>query len=416
MYNENFIDKETEKKIISQKIEYLTNETKSNDFLNFIVSKISNISAPQVQNRAIQIISLLIRKDIPYSLLKKYMFEGLPDDILSLRPLIWKIALGYLSLNTDNWENDINKNRNLYNNYKQKYMFDFLYFDLNKAKNEDPLSKKTKKNIWNNLFNDQELYQTIHKDILRTRSNMNFVSMPNNKNNISSEIIIEKAINKKNQINIKNSLLNNNIDTFETNADVMNRILFIYAKLHNDVCYIQGMNDLLAPIYYCFSNDNSPKFKNYLEEDSFIIFEKLMNIIKDIFIRTKDNEPEGINTKFKNINTLLQIVDNELFLHLKKNSVKIEYYAFKWITLFFTQDFEMPDVLRLWDSILCEPDIFEFLDLLVLSPLIIKKKSLMKENMSGILMILQNFEGIKVFNLIQTAVKIRNYLNDKCQF
>ena len=410
------VDEESKKQMITQKIQYLSEETKSNDFLNSIVDKIKNIKATQVQYRITQIISLLIRSDIPYSLLKKYMFDGLPDDILSLRPLIWKISLGYLSLNTENWENDLSTNRNLYNTYKKKYMLDIIFFDLNKAKNEDPLSNKTKTDLWNNYFDDQELYQTIHKDVLRTRSNMNFVSMPSvtNKNSISSDIILKTAIDAKDQGNISNNLFLSK--DFETNADVMNRILFIYAKLHPDVSYVQGMNELLAPIYYCFSNDNSPKFKNFVEEDSFITFEKLMNVIKDIFIRIKDNEPEGINTKFKNIISMLQMVDNELYCHLKNNNVKIEYYAFKWLTLFFTQDFEMPDVLRLWDSILSEPDIFEFLNLLVLAPLILKRKFLINESMAGILMILQNIEGITVLDLIQTGIKIRNILNNKCKF
>ena len=410
------VDEESKKQMITQKIQYLSEETKSNDFLNSIVDKIKNIKATQVQYRITQIISLLIRSDIPYSLLKKYMFDGLPDDILSLRPLIWKISLGYLSLNTENWENDLSTNRNLYNTYKKKYMLDIIFFDLNKAKNEDPLSNKTKTDLWNNYFDDQELYQTIHKDVLRTRSNMNFVSMPSvtNKNSISSDIILKSAIDAKDQGNISNNLFLSK--DFETNADVMNRILFIYAKLHPDVSYVQGMNELLAPIYYCFSNDNSPKFKNFVEEDSFITFEKLMNVIKDIFIRIKDNEPEGINTKFKNIISMLQMVDNELYCHLKNNNVKIEYYAFKWLTLFFTQDFEMPDVLRLWDSILSEPDIFEFLNLLVLAPLILKRNFLINESMAGILMILQNIEGITVLDLIQTGIKIRNILNNKCKF
>jgi hypothetical protein len=51
----------------------------------------------------------------------------------------------------------------------------------------------------------------------------------------------------------------------ETNSQIMNRILFIYAKIHQEVCYVQGMNDLLAPIYYCFSKDNNPENKNFVE-------------------------------------------------------------------------------------------------------------------------------------------------------
>lgn len=38
----------------------------------------------------------------------------------------------------------------------------------------------------------------------------------------------------------------------EQHADVLHRILFIYAKLNPGIKYIQGMNEVLAVLYYCF--------------------------------------------------------------------------------------------------------------------------------------------------------------------
>lgn len=32
-----------------------------------------------------------------------------------------------------------------------------------------------------------------------------------------------------------------------------------------------------------------------------------------------------------------------------------QYYAFRWITLLLTQEFNFPDVLRLWDTIIAAP-------------------------------------------------------------
>jgi hypothetical protein len=227
-------------------------------------------------------------------------------------------------------------------------------------------------------------------------------------------MIVQAAIDLQNNIGLSHKLRKQS--DFETNADVMNRILFIYAKIHDDVSYIQGMNDLLAPIYYCFSIDDNPEFKHYVEADSYITFEKLMDVIKDIFIRVKDNEPGGINYRLKEIGNLLKIIDYELFLHLERNKVKMEFYGFRWMTLFFTQDYEMSDIMRLWDSILSDPEIFEFLYLLILAPLIIKKKEIMKEKMAGIMMTLQNLEDISIYSLVSTALELRNELNKKCRF
>lgn len=38
----------------------------------------------------------------------------------------------------------------------------------------------------------------------------------------------------------------------ETHADVLARILFIYAKLNPGIRYVQGMNEILAVLYFCF--------------------------------------------------------------------------------------------------------------------------------------------------------------------
>ena len=409
-------DLENEINILNTKISILEEESKSNNSIHYIISQLVLLKSIKIKSKIIDIISLLISKKIPFNLLQKKMFEGIPDDIPSLRPLIWKISLNYLSLEPNEWKNDLNKNRALYLSYKKKYMSN-LFPNIkkkSKIKKEDPLNLKPN-SLWEKYYKDKELYENIKKDILRTKSNMNFVSMPSLTNKIipSKETVIQAAIELKEHIGISQKIKNKK---FETNADVMNRILFIYAKIHDNVKYVQGMNDLLAPIYYCFSIDNNPENIKFIEADSYIIFEKLMDIIKMIFIRVKDNEPGGINFRLEEIGNLLKIIDYELFLHLQKNKVKLEFYAFRWMTLFFTQDFEMPDILRLWDSIFSDPEIFEFLYLLILSPLIIKKNEIMKEKMSGIMMIIQNLEDITIYDLIFTATKIRNELNKKCRW
>ena len=37
-----------------------------------------------------------------------------------------------------------------------------------------------------------------------------------------------------------------------THSDILARILFIYAKLNAGLSYVQGMNEILAVLYYCF--------------------------------------------------------------------------------------------------------------------------------------------------------------------
>jgi len=39
------------------------------------------------------------------------------------------------------------------------------------------------------------------------------------------------------------------------NQEALKRILFIFAKLNPGIRYVQGMNEVLAPLYYVFKTD-----------------------------------------------------------------------------------------------------------------------------------------------------------------
>ena len=61
---------------------------------------------------------------------------------------------------------------------------------------------------------------------------------------------------------------------------------------------------------------------------------------------------------------IIKFFDRDLFNHLVNEKVELQYFAFRWYTLFFTQEFEMPDILRLWDSLFSE-DKFEFMNMIL---------------------------------------------------
>ena len=51
---------------------------------------------------------------------------------------------------------------------------------------------------------------------------------------------------------------------------------------------------------------------------------------------------------------LLGRKDPELGSTLTKLRVSPTFYGFRWITLLMTQEFDLPDVMRLWDSLLAD--------------------------------------------------------------
>ena len=166
-----------------------------------------------------------ISKEIINSILNK----GIPEALPCLRPLIWKALIGFYPLNDlSKWKDEtINKNKIYENDIIKKY--DYY-----------PDNIKEEKDI--NLINQ------INKDLPRTRFDCPFY-------------------------------MND-----PKNYDILRRILFCYAKEHKDVNYIQGMNEIIAIIFYIFSKDDNPFNKNYIESDSYFTFERLLEQIKDIFM------------------------------------------------------------------------------------------------------------------------------------
>lgn len=83
----------------------------------------------------------------------------------------------------------------------------------------------------------------------------------------------------------------------DTHADVLHRILFIYAKLNPGIKYVQGMNEVLAVIYYCYNEYDKDQIiipQKYFEADVFYSFSNIMQELRDGFLRELDKEKTGI--------------------------------------------------------------------------------------------------------------------------
>ena len=47
----------------------------------------------------------------------------------------------------------------------------------------------------------------------------------------------------------------------EAHWEVVERILFIYAKLNPGIAYVQGMNEIVGPLYYTFATDPNSEWR-----------------------------------------------------------------------------------------------------------------------------------------------------------
>ena len=85
----------------------------------------------------------------------------------------------------------------------------------------------------------------------------------------------------------------------EVHADSLSRILFIYAKLNPGIKYTQGMNEVLAIIYICFTHLTDAEMPiiepKYNEASLFHAFSNIMIDLRDGFLRELDKEESGIS-------------------------------------------------------------------------------------------------------------------------
>lgn len=113
---------------------------------------------------------------------------------------------------------------------------------------DHPLSVN-KDSTWNQYFKDQEIWDEIEKDVKRTRTDISFFYKAVDPtlifNNV--ELLMKQAECKRSELTQEQKE-----NYIETHADVLGRVLFIYAKLNPGVRYVQGMNEVLAVLYYCF--------------------------------------------------------------------------------------------------------------------------------------------------------------------
>ena len=91
-------------------------------------------------------------------------FSGIPSTNKNLRAIIWRLLLGSLPKETQDWQDQLESNLQIYDAFKKELIVEP---DLE----EDPLSKNGK---WNTFFKDQEIWELIEKDVKRTRTDMNF--------------------------------------------------------------------------------------------------------------------------------------------------------------------------------------------------------------------------------------------------
>ncbi|KAM5331062.1 TBC1 domain family member 13 isoform 2-T3 [Glossophaga mutica] len=194
----------------------------------------------------------------------------------------------------------------------------------------------------------------------------------------------------------------------EAHWEVVERILFIYAKLNPGIAYVQGMNEIVGPLYYTFATDPNNEWKEHAEADTFFCFTNLMAEIRDNFIKSLDDSQCGITYKMEKVYSTLKDKDVELYLKLQEQNIKPQFFAFRWLTLLLSQEFLLPDVIRIWDSLFADDNRFDFLLLVCCAMLILIREQLLEGDFTVNMRLLQDYPITDVCQILQKAKELQD--------
>ncbi|KAK7730140.1 GTPase activating protein [Botryosphaeria dothidea] len=117
----------------------------------------------------------------------------------------------------------------------------------------------------------------------------------------------------------------------------MKDMLLTYNEYNKDLGYVQGMSDLLAPIYAVMQDDAV----------AFWGFVGFMERMERNFLR----DQSGMRKQLLTLDHLVQLIDPKLYLHLQSADSTNFFFFFRMLLVWYKREFEWQDVLRLWEGL-----------------------------------------------------------------
>ena len=194
---------------------------------------------------------------------------NLPEEVGS-RVHAWRVMLGLVSIERDpaKWVKEVRQQRLRFYSISEKY-------SIKSTKDLDPMMfnplMSSKNNLWNEMLENKDIREVIHKDIVRTYQEYTFFQDKEMREQIVST-------------------------------------LYYWSKTYPMFSYRQGMNEIIAVVYFVFYSEKSSKCDDidklsdqeigadydnlvkflynpkHINADIFIVFERIMSMgIKELY-------------------------------------------------------------------------------------------------------------------------------------
>lgn len=155
--------------------------------------------------------------------------------------------------------------------------------------------------------------------------------------------------------------------------------------------YVQGMSDLLSPLYAVFQDDAL----------AFWCFVEFMKRMSRNFVRSQ----AGMRTQLSTLDQLVQLLDPKLYVHLQKLDSTNFFFFFRMLLVWYKREFEWTDVLRLWESLWTDYLSSQF-HLFIAVAILEKHRDVIIEHLKGFDEVLKYVNELSnTINLQETLIK-----------
>ncbi|CAM9502600.1 unnamed protein product [Chrysoparadoxa australica] len=279
-----------------------------------------------------RVMSLLDADVVEMDELRKLSWNGVrPKD----RPMVWKLLLGYLPANRARRKETLDRKRREYLEAVP------LYFDI-------PDERRTSQ--------EQDTLRQILVDVPRTNPDVPMFHQE----------VVQRG---------------------------MERVLYIWAIRHPASGYVQGINDLLTPMYLVFLSEHMDEcteaeaqsvdvsqvgadLLQEVEADAYWCLTKILDNIQDHYTAMQP----GLQRMILRLEELVKRIDSSLHNSFEvRAGLYYSQFAFRWMNCLLMRELPLSAILRAWDTYLAEPDGFESFHVYVCAALLLKFSSVLQE-------------------------------------
>ncbi|KDQ13122.1 hypothetical protein BOTBODRAFT_396011 [Botryobasidium botryosum FD-172 SS1] len=327
--------------------------------------------------------------------LRRLCAKGILEPSAPARPKVWKLLLGYLPPERDLWDVKLQKERSKYYDLMERFaielesmaeptfppsehdkLLDMIAKDTERTQPRMPFFRQLSSLIGkSSCINKRGVFAARLGAARRARGNVNFNSQANGAPADTALLLNSPPIAPSNDSYPATS----SSITKETHLTALLRVLYIFSLLHPHQPYTQGLNELVAPLYFVLCSDIDDDEAAHAEADTFWMFNELMGEIGEVVGQTGDWSREGARDGMKGamgaLSERLRWADEELWTDLGNPSIRrcritpspsLSYRPLpscitsslklisRWIACLLAQDLPFSALLRVWDTIFAQ--------------------------------------------------------------